>query len=83
MVIVRRGGRHQVHAATRADTAPEVASGIWRSPERFFRVGGARNWSSLLDDRDIAHFNERLRELAGGATDWALRGRVALANGNE
>ena len=65
----------RVHAA---DTAPEVAGGIWRSPERFFRVGGARNWSSLLDDRDIAHFYERLRELAGAATDWVLRGRVAL-----
>lgn len=64
--------------ARAGDTAPEVASGIWRSPERFFRVGGTRDWASLLDDRDIAHFNERLRELAGDATDWVLGGRVAL-----
>jgi aryl sulfotransferase len=60
------------------DTAPEVASGIWRSPERFFRVGGIRDWASLLDDRDIAHFDERLRTLAGDATDWVLKGHVAL-----
>ncbi len=64
--------------ARAGETAPEAASGIWRSPERFFRVGGARNWASLLDDRDIAHFHERLRELAGDAGDWVLRGRVAL-----
>jgi aryl sulfotransferase len=60
------------------DTAPEVDSGIWRSPERFFRVGGRRDWASLLDDSDIAHFNERLRQLAGEATDWVLSGRVAI-----
>jgi aryl sulfotransferase len=64
--------------ARSGDTAPEVAAGIWRSPERFFRVGGARDWASLLEDRDITHFNERLRLLAGDATDWVLRGRVAL-----
>jgi hypothetical protein len=60
------------------DTAPEAASGIWRSPERFFSVGGTRDWASLLDDDDIAHFHERLRALAGDATDWVLRGGVAL-----
>jgi len=75
--IVEAAGIESMRARA-ADTAPEVASGIWRSPERFFRVGGARNWSSLLDDRDIAHFHERRRELAGDATDWVLRGRVAL-----
>jgi hypothetical protein len=64
--------------ARAGDTAPEVASGIWRSPEQFFRVGGTRDWASLLDDRDLAHFNERLRTLAGDSTDWVLRGRVAL-----
>ena len=64
--------------ARAADTAPEVSAGIWRSPERFFRVGGARDWSSLIDDRDIAHFHERLRELAGDATEWVLEGRVAF-----
>ena len=74
----RIGRRVSPVARTSPCTAPEVAAGIWRSPERFFRVGGARNWAELLDDRDIAHFNERLRELAGDATDWVLRGRVAL-----
>jgi aryl sulfotransferase len=60
------------------DTAPGVQSRFWRSPERFFRLGGRRDWESLLDDHDITHFNERLRDLAGDATDWALGGRVAL-----
>jgi hypothetical protein len=64
--------------ARAGDTAPEVAAGIWRSPERFFRVGGTRDWAALLDDQDLAHFNERLGELTGHATDWVLRGRVAL-----
>ena len=60
------------------DTVPETQAGIWQSPEQFFRVGGTRDWASLLDDRDITHFIERLRDLAGGASDWVLRGRVAL-----
>lgn len=60
------------------DTVPEHEAGIWRSSENFFRVGGTRNWTSLLDSRDITHFNERLRHLAGEASDWVLRGRVAL-----
>lgn len=64
--------------ARAGDTAPEATSGIWRSAERFFRVGGTRGWASLLDDREVAHFDERLRELAGDATDWVLRGRLAL-----
>jgi aryl sulfotransferase len=64
--------------ARAGDTALEVASGIWRSPERFFRVGGTRDWASHLDDRDVAHFGERLRFLAGDATDWVLRGRASL-----
>jgi aryl sulfotransferase len=61
-----------------ADTIPENQAGIWRSPERFFRVGGTRDWASLLDSRDITHFKERLRDLAGEASDWVLRGRVPL-----
>lgn len=61
-----------------AEAAPDVQDRYWRSPEQFFRVGGTRNWTSLLDDRDINHFNERLLDLAGVASDWVLRGRVAL-----
>ena len=60
------------------DTVPDNQAGMWRSPEQFFRVGGTRDWASLLDPRDITHFNERLRDLAGEASDWVLRGRVAL-----
>jgi aryl sulfotransferase len=60
------------------DTVPENQAGIWRSPAHFFREGGTRDWASLLDSRDLTHFNERLRDLAGEASDWVLRGRVAL-----
>ncbi len=61
-----------------AGVAPGVQDRIWHSPEQFFRAGGTRDWASLLDDRDMTHFNERLSDLAGEATDWVLRGRVAL-----
>jgi aryl sulfotransferase len=60
------------------DSVPESNVGLWRSPEQFFRVGGTRDWASLLDSRDITHFNERLGDLAGEASDWVLRGRVAM-----
>jgi aryl sulfotransferase len=60
------------------DTAPNANSGIWSSPERFFRVGGTRDWASLLDADGIAHFETRLRALAGDATGWVLEGRAAL-----
>jgi aryl sulfotransferase len=75
--VVEAAGIESMRARA-GDTAPEVGSGIWRSPERFFRVGGTRDWVSHLDDRDIAHFDERMRLLAGDASDWVLRGRVAL-----
>jgi aryl sulfotransferase len=61
-----------------ANAAPEAHMGIWVSPERFFRSGGTRDWVSLLSPDDISHFEERLRELAGDAADWCIRGRVAL-----
>jgi len=61
-----------------AATAPEAHLDAWVSPERFFRSGGTRDWASLLSPDDVAHFEERLRELAGDAAAWALGGRVAL-----
>jgi hypothetical protein len=59
-------------------TAPEADVGMWVSAERFFRSGGTREWASLLGPGDLAHFEERLRELAADAAGWATRGRVAL-----
>lgn len=61
------------------DLAPEAAAGIWRSPRDFFRQSGTRDWRSLLDRADIAHFERRLDALAAEAADWIRRGRVALA----
>jgi aryl sulfotransferase len=61
-------------------TAPEAHMGIWRSPERFFRVGGTRDWRSLLSDANLRHFHDRMRQLTDGAAEWALRGRGALGS---
>jgi len=62
----------------RADnTAPEAHMGLWQSPQKFFRAGGTRDWASLLSRDDIAHFDERLSELAGEAAGWATTGRIA------
>ena len=61
-----------------ADTAPDAHMGIWASPERFFHTGGTRDWASLLGPGDVAHFDERLRSLAGDAAGWAADGRKAL-----
>jgi aryl sulfotransferase len=64
--------------ARAADTAPEAHIGLWRSPEGFFRCGGTRAWASLLGPDGVAHFEGRLRALAGDAADWVLGGRAAL-----
>jgi hypothetical protein len=65
--------------ARAAETAPNADAGIWGSPERFFRVGGTRDWAALLDGDEIARFRDRLHELAGDAEAWVLEGRAALA----
>jgi hypothetical protein len=61
-----------------AVTAPNADDDIWRSPAAFFRVGGTRDWVSLLGPDDLIRFDERLRTLAGDAAEWVLRGREAL-----
>ena len=63
----------------KADVAsPEAEYDLWQSPEQFFRAGGTRDWASLMSAEDLAHFGERLHELAGDAEDWCLEGRSAL-----
>jgi hypothetical protein len=61
-----------------ADTAPDAHMDLWVSPEQFFRSGGRRDWVSMLSVDEVAHFVERLQDLAGDAADWAIRGRAAL-----
>ncbi len=68
--------------ARAADTAPNADAGIWESAEGFFRAGGTREWASLLDADDLAHFDDRLHELAGDAERWVLDGRAALDPGH-
>jgi hypothetical protein len=60
--------------ARATDTAPDAHMGMWQSPEKFFRVGGTRDWATLLGPDGVAHFEERLRALAGDAADWAAGG---------
>lgn len=64
--------------ARAASSAPEADRGLWRDPTAFFRQGGRRNWAELLGPDDVEHFRRRLADLAGDATDWVLRGRVAF-----
>lgn len=58
-----------------AETVPNAHQDLWVSPERFYSSGGRRDWAELLDAEDLAHFDARLRVLAGDAADWALAGR--------
>lgn len=78
-VFVEGAGLRSMRARA-ADTAPEAHLGLWESPERFFRAGGTRDWASILGPEDIAHFEDRLRSLAGEAANWCKQGRLALAN---
>lgn len=55
-------------------TAPEADLGMWQSPEQFFRSGGTRQWASVLEPDDIAHFHQRLHALAADAAPWAITG---------
>ena len=59
-------------------TAPNADDGLWRSPAAFFKIGGTRDWAAHLSSADLAHFEDRLRELADDAAGWVLRGRAAL-----
>jgi hypothetical protein len=62
-----------------AKAAPDAHLDIWKSAEEFFHAGGTRDWPQLLTPAEIAHFDERLRALAGDSYDWIMRGRAALA----
>ncbi len=62
-----------------AEVAPDAHLGLWQSAESFFRAGGTRDWGSLLSPDDVAHFEQRLDELAGPAAAWVRHGRRALA----
>jgi aryl sulfotransferase len=64
--------------ARASDAVPDGHLDIWKSKEEFFRQGGTRDWASLLTSADIDHFEVRLRQLAGDAYDWIVRGKVAL-----
>jgi len=64
--------------ARAANTAPDAHLEMWQSPEKFFRVGGTRDWAPLLGSDGVAHFEERLDALARDAAGWAVEGRAAL-----
>ena len=62
-----------------AVTAPEAHLGLWQSDRDFFRQGGRRAWADHLTSEEIAHFHQRMEELAGhDAAAWAEQGASAL-----
>ena len=63
------------------DTAPEAHLGLWQSTRAaFFRSGARATGRRCSTPDDLAHFDERLHELAGDATGWVLTGRTALGS---
>lgn len=62
-----------------AKAAPDAHLDIWKSQAAFFLAGGTRDWAQLLTPTEIAHFDDRLRRLAGDSYDWIMRGKAALA----
>lgn len=61
------------------DLVPDAHLDMWSSVEGFFRRGGRRDWADLLGPADLAHYEQRLGELAGeGTVDWIERGRAAM-----
>lgn len=43
--------------------APDVDWGGWRDNKDFFKAGGNGNWAKLLDEDDIAFYEERVAEI--------------------
>ncbi|MEO6351353.1 MAG: sulfotransferase domain-containing protein [Candidatus Limnocylindrales bacterium] len=66
--------------ARASDAAPDAHLSLWKSVDEFFRVGGTREWPSLLTEEELAHFDARLRELAGDAYDWITKGSAAVVS---
>jgi hypothetical protein len=64
--------------ARASQAAPDAHLGLWQSPEGFFRVGGTRDWASLMTEDDLKHFDERLHTLAGDAYGWIVNGNTGL-----
>ncbi len=45
------------------DIAPNSDQGLWRNTEEFFHRGESGQWRNLLDDVDLARYDERVSEL--------------------
>ncbi|MEX1008610.1 MAG: sulfotransferase domain-containing protein [Acidimicrobiia bacterium] len=60
----------------RADElAPNVDIAIWRDSYDFFHQGRSGQWRALLGDDDLAHYDERVRQLAApDLADWMHHG---------
>lgn len=57
-----------------SDSVPETDLSIWSDPARFFHSGGRRSWGELLDQKDLDHYEKRLRALADpDMADWLSR----------
>jgi hypothetical protein len=60
--------------------APGVTESIWQDNAAFFHRGTSGQWRALLDDADVRHYDQRVRELADPAlAAWVHHGRAAFA----
>jgi aryl sulfotransferase len=58
-------------------TVPGASLRQWRDPERFFHKGTSGQWRDLLDDADLARYDERVRSLApGDLVSWVHHGAL-------
>jgi hypothetical protein len=46
------------------DLAPDVTNGIWLDTSNFFHRGETGRWMAVIDDDDLAHYDDRVHELA-------------------
>jgi mannose/cellobiose epimerase-like protein (N-acyl-D-glucosamine 2-epimerase family) len=62
----------------RADAvAPDTANRIWKSTADFFHRGRSGQWRDVLDERDLVHYEARVRELAPpDLVDWLHHGNL-------
>jgi hypothetical protein len=60
-----------------AVVAPDTANHIWKSTTDFFHRGTSGQWSGVVDDELLAHYEARLRQLAPpDLIEWLHRGTL-------
>ena len=62
----------------RADVvAPDTENHIWKDTTGFFHQGTSGQWGGVIDDESLAHYADRVRELApADLIEWLHRGNL-------